>query len=51
MPYKRVGKTVYVNHGGKWVKKATAKSEAAAIRMLRLLRAVKHGFKPTGKKR
>jgi|TARA_R100001530_G_scaffold51966_1_gene38515 hypothetical protein len=50
MPYKRVGKTVYVKKGGKWKKKSTTKSVASANRMLRLLRGVKHGWKPTGRR-
>lgn len=41
MPYKTSGKTVYVKKRGRWVKKATAKSSAAAKRMVKLLRAVK----------
>jgi|GEM_PF-2320205 len=41
MPYRRSGKTVLVKKAGKWRKKATAKSKAAAERMIRLLRAVK----------
>ena len=51
MPYKTVGKTVYVKKGGKWKKKATAKSAASAKAMVRLLRGVKHGWKPTGKRK
>lgn len=50
MPYKRIGKTVYVKKGGKWKKKATAKSVSKAKGMINLLRGVKHGWKPTGKK-
>ena len=51
MPYQSRGKRVYVKKGGQWVLKATAKSIAAAKRMVNLLRGVKHGWKPTGKKR
>ena len=46
MPYKSVGKKVYVKKGGKWKVKATAKSPASAKKMVNLLRGVKHGFKP-----
>lgn len=41
MPYKSSGKTVYVKKRGKWRKKATAKSKAAAKRMVNLLRSLK----------
>ena len=50
MPYKTIGKSVYVKKAGKWKKKATAKSKVAAKRMVNLLRGVKRGWKPTGKK-
>ena len=50
MPYKRVGKTVYVKKDGEWKKKGTAKSIVLAKRMINLLRGVKHGWKPTGKR-
>lgn len=51
MPYKRVGKTVMHKKGGKWRKKAKAKSPARAKRQINLLRGVEHGnWKPTGKK-
>lgn len=43
MPYKTSGKTVYVKKRGRWVKKATAKSTAAAKRMVNLLRGIKAG--------
>lgn len=49
MPYKSSGKTVYVKKRGRWVKKATAKTAAAAKRMLKLLRGLKSGS--LGKKR
>jgi hypothetical protein len=45
MPYKSSGKTVYVKKRGRWVKKATTKSRAAAKRMVNLLRAVKASSK------
>ena len=48
MPYKRIGKTVYVKRNGKWEKKSTAKTIAKAKKMMSLLRAVKHGWKPKG---
>lgn len=46
MPYKIKGKTVY-KHGKVM---AHAKTHASARRMVRLLRGVEHGWKPTGKK-
>ncbi len=48
MPYRRRGKVVQHKKAGKWVKKQTAGSEAAAKRALNLLRGVEHGWKPTG---
>jgi len=52
MPYRVTGKTVQVKKKGKWVKKAKAMSKAAAERQVRLLNAIKHGFKPKkGKKK
>ena len=51
MPYRRVGRKVYHKKGGKWKVKQTCKSEAAAKSAIRLLHGVKHGWKPTGKKR
>jgi len=47
MPYRRKGRTVYVKRAGKWRKKGTSKSVKKAKKYLRLLRAVKHGWKPT----
>lgn len=49
MPYKLVGKTVEVKKGGKWKKKAKAKSKESGKKMMNLLRGVEHGWKPTGK--
>lgn len=49
MPYKSSGNKVFVKKGGKWKLKATAKSAASAKRMVRLLRAVKHGMVPRKK--
>ncbi len=49
MPYKRKGRTVYKKTNG-WKKKGRAKSTSKAKRYERLLRAVEHGWKPTGKK-
>tara|TARA_R100001530_G_scaffold13555_2_gene12435 strand:- start:5820 stop:5951 length:132 start_codon:yes stop_codon:yes gene_type:complete len=43
VPYKRVGKIVYIKKGGSWKKKAAAKSIASAKKMINLLRAKKHG--------
>ncbi len=39
MPYKRVGKTVYVKKGGRWRKKGSSKSVATAKRYMRALYA------------
>ena len=50
MPYKREGNTVFVKRAERWVKKAEAKSADAAKKMINLLRGVKQGWKPTGKK-
>jgi hypothetical protein len=51
MPYKSKGRTVYTKKRGAWRKKATAKSAAAAKRMVTLLRMVKaRGKKKSGKK-
>lgn len=49
MPYKRSGKKVYVKNVNKWKLKATAKSVENAKKMIKLLRGVKHGWKPSGK--
>ena len=49
MPYKRVGKTIYVKRGGKWHVKSHADSVDNARKQLNLLRAVKNGWTPTGK--
>jgi hypothetical protein len=49
MPYKLVGKTVMHKKDG-WSKKQTAKSIPNAKKSLRLLNAIEHGWKPTGKK-
>jgi len=51
MPYKRSGKTIYTKASGKWKKKQTAKSVAAAKRAMRLLQGVEHGWKPSRRKR
>lgn len=48
MPYVRKGTTVYKKVDG-LKKKGKAKSKAKAKRYERLLRAVEHGWKPTGK--
>jgi len=47
MPYKRVGKTIYVKKDGKWHVKSTAETVDSAKRQLSLLRGLKHGWKPT----
>lgn len=49
MPYRITGTTVLHKKGGKWSKKATASSPAAAQRMANLLRGIEHGWKPTKK--
>lgn len=46
MPYRTRGKTVQVKKGGKWKKRAKASSKASAKKMVRLLNAIKHGWKP-----
>ena len=46
MPYRRKGSNVLHKKGGKWKKKANAKSPASAKKMINLLRGVKHGFVP-----
>ena len=51
MPYKRIGKKIMVKRDG-WEKKAIAKSEENAKKMLRLLRGIESGsWKPTRKKK
>lgn len=50
MPYKRVNNVIYVYKGGKWKVKQTCKSVAAAKKALNLLRAIKHGWRPTRSK-
>lgn len=50
MPYKRVGNKIMHKKGGKWSVKQTAGSAEKAKSALRLLNAVEHGWKPTGKK-
>lgn len=50
MPYKTKGNTVLKKEDGSWSKKAKAKSPASAKRMVNLLRGVKHGWKPTGRR-
>jgi hypothetical protein len=49
MPYRVKGTTVQVKKAGKWVKRAKAKTKTAALRQVRLLNALKHGFKPKTK--
>jgi len=50
MPYKRKGRVIYVKRKGRWKKKSTHKSAALAKKGIRLLRAIKHGWKPTKRK-
>lgn len=40
MPYKRIGKTVFVKRGAKWVKKGVGKTLASAKRYLKKLYSV-----------
>lgn len=49
MPYRRVGKVVQHKKGGKWSKKQTCASPAAAKRAMDLLRGVEHGWKSTSR--
>ena len=49
MPYKIIGNTVYHMKDGKWSVKQHATSHANAVEAMRLLNAVEHGWKPTGK--
>jgi hypothetical protein len=51
MPYRTKGKTVQKKVGGKWKKKAKCKSKASCKKQVKLLRAVKHGWKPTKNRR
>jgi len=50
MPYKRVGKIVYVKKDGERKKKATAGSVEKAKKMMKLLRGMEYGWEPRGKK-
>lgn len=50
MPYVRRGKVIYKKTASGLKKKQTCKSEAAAKKAIKLLRAVEHGWKPTGKR-
>ena len=43
MPYKRINKTIYTKATGKWKKKQTCRSVAAANRALKLLRGLESG--------
>ena len=47
MPYIIRGNIVLKKSGGKWKKKAKAKSPASAKRMVRLLHGVDRGWKPS----
>jgi len=50
MPYKIVVSTVMHKKGGKWSKKQTASTHDKAVKTLRLLQGIEHGWTPTGKK-
>jgi hypothetical protein len=43
MPYKRIGKTIYVKKNNRWIVKQVATSIAKAKSALRLLRGVEFG--------
>lgn len=43
MPYRRIGRTIYTKASGRWKKKQTCRSVAAAKRALKLLRGLEHG--------
>lgn len=43
MPYKRINKTIYTKSSGRWAKKQTCGSVAAANRALKLLRGLESG--------
>jgi len=51
MPWRTRGSVVQVKRSGKWKKKARAKSPASARRMVNLLRGVKHGWRPTRRRK
>ena len=52
MPHKIVGRTVYVKKGGGWAKRATAKSEESAKRIINLLSGAEYNsWKSTRKKK
>ena len=50
MPYKVMGKAVYHQKGGKWVKKQQCSSHENALKAVRLLQGVEHGWKPAQSK-
>lgn len=50
MPYRRVGKIIYHQKGGRWKVKQKCDSVAKAKKALNLLRGVEHGWRPTGRK-
>jgi len=48
MPYQLRGKTIYTKRTGKWKKKQTCRSVAAAKRAMKLLRGLESGsIKPS----
>jgi len=49
MPWVRRGKTIFKKTDG-FIKKQTCGSVAKAKRAMNLLRGLKHGWRPTGKK-
>lgn len=50
MPYKRIGLKIYKKVNSKWKLKQTATSIVNAIKALRLLGGIEHGFRPTGRR-
>lgn len=51
MPYKRKGNIIYHKKGNKWTVKQKCRSVKNAKKAIRLLRGIKHGWKPGSKKR
>lgn len=47
MPYKLQGNNVLHFKNGKWTVKQKAKSKLSAMKAIRLLNAIDHGFKPS----
>jgi len=45
MPYKRIDKTVYKYQDGKWVSVGKSDTVEKAIKHLKILRMIEHGYK------